>query len=111
MVAFQSRLSEPTLTSNVDQIKEWNRVDRAVNDLARLVDSETGIATGGWVYTGYNDGDVQFKPVKVDRFAQDYLWRHGKRFLLMSATIISSDEMADSLGLNRQEVSYSNVNE
>jgi Rad3-related DNA helicase len=59
-----------------------------------------------WVYTGEGgrrDKDglaVSFKPSRVDKFG-DQLWRHGRKWLLMSATVISSQEMLDSLGYGR----------
>ena len=39
------------------------------------------------------------KPVVVEKHGTRNLWRHGKKWLVMSATIISADEMADTLGL------------
>lgn len=48
-------------------------------------------------------GPLVMKPVKVSEYGEDYLWRHGKRWLCMSATIISPDELCDSLGLNPSE--------
>lgn len=39
------------------------------------------------------------KPVTVNRMGSDVLWRHSSKFLCMSASIISTTEMADSLGL------------
>jgi len=39
------------------------------------------------------------KPVKVHQHGVRNLWRHGQRWLVMSATIISADEMSDSLGV------------
>lgn len=49
---------------------------------------------------------LTLKPVTVDSYGTRQLWRHGKKWLLMSATIISADEMADSLGLPK---SYATV--
>lgn len=49
----------------------------------------------------YESKDEQFilKPVLVSGFGAKYLWKHARKWLVMSATLISSDEMADSLGL------------
>lgn len=44
-------------------------------------------------------GPLVMKPVKVSAYGEQYLWRHSKRWLSMSATIISPDELCDSLGL------------
>lgn len=63
-----------------------------------------------WVYTGKgaegsgrvkakNKGlEVSFKPARVDMMGQQMLWRHAGKWLLMSATVISSSEMIESLG-------------
>lgn len=39
------------------------------------------------------------KPVLVNQYGQRYMWRHGEKWLIMSASIISAEEMADSLGI------------
>lgn len=41
------------------------------------------------------------KPVIVSNHGLLNLWRHGWKWLIMSATIISADDMADSLGLSQ----------
>jgi Rad3-related DNA helicase len=57
----------------------------------------------GWVYMDYERDVITFKPIRVDEYAQDLLWSKGKRFLLMSATIISAQQMAEDLGLEDDE--------
>lgn len=52
----------------------------------------------GWVYTGYERGFIEFKPVMVNHLAEEYLWRHAGRWLAMSATMISPEEFIDSTG-------------
>lgn len=44
-------------------------------------------------------GPLVLKPVSVAPYGEKRVWRHGGRFLLMSATIISAEEMAESLGI------------
>ena len=79
------------------------RSQREARSLERLLDKlalvRKGLEDNGspWVYTG-RDGQVSFKPTRVDQFGDDYIWRHSGRFLLMSATVISSQEMVESLG-------------
>jgi hypothetical protein len=81
------------------EIRHAKYLDRLVQNLQRLVEPATGLKGGGWVYTGYDKGDISFKPVRVDHLAADFLWRHGQRFLLMSATTISFQAMAETLGI------------
>ena len=54
---------------------------------------------GGWVYTGYERGDITFKPVMVDGVGNDRLWAHGRKWLLMSGTILDPKQYIESLGL------------
>lgn len=77
--------------------------------LAKLVGVRSGIPSGNWVYTGRGRDDaprtgVSFKPARVDDLGTPFLWKHSKKWLLMSATIISSQEMMDSLGYEGQYV-------
>ncbi|MDP2952567.1 MAG: helicase C-terminal domain-containing protein, partial [Chloroflexota bacterium] len=47
-----------------------------------------------------------FKPVFVSPYAKSRLWRHGERFLAMSATIISARQFARDLGLKPEDVAF-----
>lgn len=84
---------------SVSSIRARNSLNRLRANVKRLNDPDTGLSSGGWVYTGYDKGDISFKPIEVNHLAQEYLWRHCKRFLLMSATTISFDVMATTLGV------------
>jgi|LakMenEpi03Aug12_release.lakeMendotaPanAssembly.Ray.scaffolds.fasta_scaffold07683_16 Rad3-related DNA helicase len=55
---------------------------------------------GKWIRV-YDDArlTLHLKPVQVASHGSTYLWRHGKRFLAMSGTLISTAELADTLGL------------
>lgn len=69
----------------------------------KMLGVRRGLDTGAWVYTGRGRKDdpgkgVSFKPSRVDFLGEQYLWRHSVRWLLMSATVISTSEMLDSLG-------------
>ena len=75
--------------------------------LDKLVAVRAGLPSGNWVYTGrgsrddaYDGRGVSFRPARVDHIGHQYLWRHSQKWLLMSATIISAQEMMDSLGWN-----------
>ena len=90
--------------------------DRRINMLMNKIDeteylirtmSETPDGDNvNWVLTGYNystgrkpkTGPMVFKPIRVGEYGDTIMWRHGRKFLLMSATIVSPDELADSLG-------------
>lgn len=46
------------------------------------------------------DAPLLMKPVSVAPYGQKYVWSHATRVLMMSATIISPDELAESLGFD-----------
>lgn len=66
-------------------------------------DDSDGDASGHWIRDYGDDRNpvevLRLRPVKVDQYGAKNLWKHGRKWLLMSGTIISSGEMSDSLGL------------
>lgn len=92
-----------SFSSTLTQVKRNKQLKQLIGDMSRLLNKDQGLDSGGWVYTGYQNKDainVTFKPIRVNQFAYENLWKHGIKFLLMSATIISTMEMANSLGLD-----------
>lgn len=83
-------------TTSADSIKEHGQISEL---LQRLINLEKELPLGGWIYDGYDKGDCVFRPIKVGRYGNDLLWPHARKFLLMSATILSADLMAEELGL------------
>jgi len=86
--------------TDVAQLREVNGLNRLLGSIEVVLDY--GQDSDNWVRD--NDaGPMVLKPVRVDKYGQDVLWRHSKRWLCMSATIISPDQMADSLGVKDGE--------
>lgn len=99
----------PAARAERDEIKSSKALDtiarrQKLRPLDQLIGQLELIAEeleDGWVFDGYNDAKPKaiFRPVRVDKFGQPYLWRHNKFWLVMSATIISNEVYADELGL------------
>jgi len=94
----------------VEKRRQVKRLENLLKKLRPLlVSSESGkrLIEDGWVMTGYEgnvkDPTIRFKPVRVDEHARNALWERGQQFLLMSATLISPAQMAEDLGLERDE--------
>jgi len=85
--------------TQIPAIRARKSLDNLIRNVGRLNDPISGLRQGGWVYTGYDRGDIAFKPVTVDHIAREYLWKHSPRWLLMSATTISFQVLMQSLGL------------
>jgi ATP-dependent DNA helicase DinG len=88
-------------SAEIRSIRRHKSLSRLLDNIRRLNDPDSGLASGNWVYTGYDRGGIEFKPVRVDSLANDLLWRHCERWLLMSATTISFAVEADNLGMNQ----------
>lgn len=97
-------LSSRARGTDLDSLRYKISTERLYRNIERLNDPDTGVAAGGWVYTGYDKGTIAFKPIQVDHLAKTLLWRHCKNWLLMSATMISFQAMVDNLGIENMEV-------
>lgn len=79
--------------------KERKFLERLVDKLGIVQQQlEAGLP---YAFTGKN-GNVEWKPVMVDEYCQDAVWKHGRKWLLMSATTISAQERLRSLGWGRE---------
>lgn len=78
---------------------------RIASRVTKLIARMTQVAEDldGWVYDystkrAPDEQSIEFKPVVADMIAQDALWRHGKNFLCMSASIGSPEQFVSELG-------------
>lgn len=96
-----------TLTAKTKLDRRHKKVvGRLLENLKNIVGDEEN-----WVYTNYDTDYITFKPIRVDSFAQKLIWNTGKKFLLMSATVISPDQLAADLGLEGSEFGYVQINQ
>lgn len=95
----------PTQPEHPDEIAELQFLSSLEGKLERLKEGLLSEDKTDWVYTGYEQGggDIVFKSVKVNELAPEALWAKASRWLLMSASIISPDEMVESLGIPDDE--------
>jgi ATP-dependent DNA helicase DinG len=113
MVKWLEEFATQTYKAMVDEqdAKKLRSLGRLYEDTKRIqaelqreVDKkQSDDSEGRWIRL-YDEryGGLHYKPVMVDSYGTRRLWRHGRKWLLMSATIISMDELADSLGLPLQ---------
>lgn len=80
------------------------RLLRQVERVRLAGDEEEG--WGDWVRAYDERGAFILKPVVVDRVAPGVLWRHADKWLCMSATVVSAEEQAQSLGLTRARIPW-----
>ena len=73
---------------------------RLVRQLNQVKFVEHELKQRDWVRDNGFDG-FKIVPLSVSRFGGPLMWRHADRWLLMSATLISTNEMRLSLGLDK----------
>lgn len=84
------------------------REKRFVGDLrTRMRGVLSGLDSDAWTYTGRKQSDkpgdgASFKPARVDFLGKELLWSHGDKWLLMSATPISSKMMVEDVGCDQE---------
>lgn len=81
------------------------KIQSTLNFVDKLVMLSEELPKGNWVFDG-EDGKVLFRPIYVAKYGHRLLWNHSTRpsgtptkWLLMSATILSGDLMAEELGI------------
>ncbi len=52
---------------------------------------------------------LEFKPIDVGAYSQEYLFRFGRRVLMMSATVLNKEAFCDSIGVNPDHASFISV--
>ena len=65
-----------------------------------------------WVFNYEKDGEkarLEFKPVDISKFAQEYLLKYGKQVLMMSATILNKDAFCELLGIKKEEAAFISI--
>lgn len=120
--AIEKKIRETIVKTGLDGLpdtkagRKKRRYQQMLADVKGLIleveDEETGkikpVLQQGWVYTGYEGKEeryvtVTFKPVMVRDYAQRYLWNKANQFVLMSATLVSAEQVAFDLGLEDGE--------
>lgn len=80
--------------------KKKRTIQRQVGQLNKFVQSWS--QGDVWIRDNVGDDYLIMKPVEVAPFGKDAVWRHGRKFLLMSASVISAQMMLDGLGWKRE---------
>lgn len=92
-ITEEARLTEEGIRTRKHQLYRRS-LRRQISKLRRFLQ----LVDDTWVMTEDEEGNITFKPVWVSKYANYFFWRHGKRFLGMSATILSSYEMGKTIG-------------
>jgi len=96
---------EDVTDQQIAKLKERKRVIR----LSERIDIFLNKVDSSWIYEE-NDGKITFRPLWVTPdLADDYLWSHGNKWALMSASFLPIDMQCRVLGIPFDEVDYMRV--
>lgn len=96
---------EGVTDSQISKIKERTRVVR----LSERIDIFLSKVDDSWIYEE-NEGKITFRPLWcTPDLANDFLWNHGNKFCLMSASFLAIEMQCKVLGIPFDEVDYMQV--
>lgn len=93
------------LTTNYDRlIKHYSKIEQFIS----LYDKNN------WVFnhieqSGKLPQKLEFKPIDVGLYSEEYLFRYGRRVILMSATILNKEAFCESIGIDSNQTSFISI--
>jgi len=105
-VGLKDKLKEFTTIA-----KRYELLDKHICKLHRFLkiyDDEN------WIFNlipadGQAGRKLEFKPVDVSHYADEFLFRHGHKVLLMSATILDKEGFCSLLGIKQEDCSFISI--
>ena len=98
---IQHELSSSWATTNFSLMKEERKLSRLLKKLRFFVSE----VDKNWVWLSSTDRWA-FKPIWIAKYAHDNLWKHSKRILGMSATILDPIQICVNIGLKYDDCVY-----
>lgn len=98
-----------TIPKDAEHARDRVRFGQLQED-GRRIHGQLGEDAENWLrdYEKNKDGSEKpsliLRPVRVDDYGHRYLWKHSRKWLLMSASVISTEEMVSSLGMGELDV-------
>ena len=99
-----------TQINSQDQVDNIRQLDR-VTAMLRKLDMFLEHVDETWIYeetshTVYGKG-ISFRPVWInEKLAESFMWRHGRKFVLMSATFHKPHILAKLLGIKLKDIEF-----
>lgn len=105
-VAFLEAIHESYNKINIKQLTK-QKADRITHTKRKIGEITKNIKTNpqDWIVSPEEDM-VSFKPLRVDKYAENTLFQYADKILFMSATILDKNLFCKWLGINPEEVHY-----
>ena len=99
----------------LDQFEKLARqVEMVDKHICKVVRFTQMYSADNWVFNdvdayGASSRKLEFKPIDVSPFAEELLFRLGRKVILMSATILDGDAFCDSLGIDKNDAQFISI--
>jgi len=101
LASIQRELEGSWATIDFDLMKEEKRLSRLLGKLLFFIKE----VDKNWVWFP-QESQWSFKPVWVAKYAENSFWKHSKKVLMMSATILDYMQVSRNIGLDVMKVAY-----
>lgn len=101
LASIQRELEGSWATVDFDLMKDEKRLSRLLAKLLFFIKE----VDKNWVWFP-QESQWSFKPVWVAKYAENSFWKHTKKVLMMSATILDYTQVSRNIGLDVMKVSY-----
>jgi Rad3-related DNA helicase len=99
--SIQNELESSWATTDFELMREAKKLSRLVGKLSFFVNE----VDKNWVWSP-QPTQWSFKPVWVAKYAENSFWKHSKKVLMMSATILDYMQVSRNIGLDVMKVAY-----
>ncbi len=112
---MESTLEKFDIKNRIDSFaklaKQFELVDKHMCKINRFLQV---YEQDNWVYNEIPEIDrksrkLEFKPIDVSPFAEEMLFRFGKKVVMMSATILDKDAFCQTLGIDKSDVEFMSI--
>lgn len=101
----KSKIDEAKENEDIKEQEDW---ESSLSKIERFINSDPTewVCEYSYVDKKHKIGKVELKPIFADKYAESCLFKRAGKFLLMSATILSSKNMCETLGITKDNVEY-----
>lgn len=93
------------LTTDLEKLKQHH--DK-IQQFLKLYDKDNWVFNYEEAY-GKSGKVLEFKPIDVGMYAEEYLFRFGRRVLMMSATVLNKEAFCESIGIDPDQASFISI--
>jgi len=113
LLTMESKISQ--LLGGYHKLDQFEKLARQVEivdkHMAKVKRFVQVYSEDNWVFNdvapnGLASRKLEFKPIDVSPFAEDFLFRFGRKVILMSATILNGSAFCESLGIPKEDVTF-----